>query len=85
VAQASVTGLQPKSPYVLALATRPDGAGPLQPLSSFMTNPAGAAIVNVVGPVRQLVQGDAANQRRYLVIASGAPSAPGPVVQRQTP
>jgi len=38
VAQASVTGLQPKSPYVLALATRPDGASPLEPLSSFMTN-----------------------------------------------
>ena len=47
--------------------------------------PAGAAIVNVVGPVRQLVQGDTPNQRRYLVIVSGAPSALGPVVQRQTP
>jgi hypothetical protein len=40
VLQASVTGLEPMKSYVLALATRPDGGGPLQPLSTFMTNPA---------------------------------------------
>src|SRR5262249_14533160 len=58
VLQASVTGLAPKSAYVLALSTKPDGAGPLQPLQAFVTNPAGAAIVNTVGPVRQVVKPD---------------------------
>lgn len=85
VLQASVTGLSPKSPHVLALATSPDGAGALQPLAAFMTNPAGAAIVNTIGPIRQLVQQDVADQRRYLVIATGTPEAPGAVVQRQAP
>jgi hypothetical protein len=27
------------------------------PLASFVTNPAGAAIVTAIGPIRQLVQG----------------------------
>jgi hypothetical protein len=43
VLEAAVSGLQPKQPYVVALAENPDGAGVLQPLQSFMTNPAGAA------------------------------------------
>ena len=41
VLQASVTGLEPKQPYVLALAGEADGGGELEPLSAFMTNPAG--------------------------------------------
>jgi YVTN family beta-propeller protein len=69
VLEAAVTGLEPKHAYVLALAPRPDGTGPLSPLASFMTNPAGAAIVNAVGPIRQAVQGAANSERRYLVIA----------------
>ncbi len=85
VVQASVTGLQPKSPYVLALSTRQDGSGALQPLAAFTTNPAGSAIVNAVGPIRQLVQSDVPDQRRFLVVARGAAEAPGVVVQRQTP
>jgi YVTN family beta-propeller protein len=85
VVQASAAGLEPKTAYVLALAGRPDGTGPLQPLSGFTTNPAGSAIVNAVGPIRQLVQADAGDMRRYLVIAQGTPQAPGAVVQRQTP
>src|SRR5258705_547539 len=40
VLQASVTGLEPKQKYVLALADRVDRGGPLQPLAAFMTNPA---------------------------------------------
>jgi hypothetical protein len=28
-----------------------DGGGQLQPLAAFMTNPAGAAIVNATGPI----------------------------------
>ena len=49
VLQASVTGLEPKQKYVLALADQSDGSGPLQPLAAFMTNPAGSAIVNAPG------------------------------------
>jgi YVTN family beta-propeller protein len=83
VLQASVTGLAPKQPYVLALATRPDGGGSLEPLSGFMTNPAGAAIVNAVGPIRQIVQTNAQAERRYLVIVSGTAARPGTLVQVQ--
>jgi YVTN family beta-propeller protein len=83
VLQASVTGLAPKQPYVLALAARPDGGGPLEPLSAFTTNPAGAAIVNAVGPIRQIVRGEAQAERRYLVIAPGTADKPGKPVQLQ--
>jgi YVTN family beta-propeller protein len=83
VLQASVTGLAPKQPYVLALAARPDGSGPLEPLSAFMTNPAGSAIVNAVGPIRQIVQSNAKAERRYLVIAPGTADKPGRPVQVQ--
>ncbi|MFG1379180.1 YncE family protein [Xanthobacter autotrophicus] len=84
ILQASVTGLMPKKPYVLALASQPDGKGALEPLSAFMTNPAGSAIVNATGPIRQIVQSNAKAQRRYLVIAEGTSSQPGAVVQYQT-
>ncbi|MFG1343000.1 YncE family protein [Xanthobacter autotrophicus] len=84
ILQASVTGLEPKKPYVLALASQPDGKGALEPLSAFMTNPAGSAIVNAAGPIRQIVQSDAKAARRYLVIAKGTAAQPGAVVQRQT-
>lgn len=84
ILQASVTGLAPKTPYVLALADSKDGSGPLQPLSAFMTNPAGSAIVNATGPIRQIVQSSNDERRRYLVIAEGNAAAPGAVVQRQS-
>ena len=84
VVQASVTGLEPKKPYVLALASRPDGSGALEPLSGFMTNPAGSAIVNAVGPIRQIVQNTTEGERRYLVIAEGTAGATGAIVQQQT-
>jgi YVTN family beta-propeller protein len=83
VLQASVNGLAPKTPYVLALATRPDGKGSLQPLAAFTTNPAGSAIVNASGPIRQIVQNKAKDARRYLVIAEGTPAQTGAVVQIQ--
>jgi YVTN family beta-propeller protein len=83
VLQASATGLEPKHPYVLALSNRPDGSGPLEPLSAFTTNPAGAAIVNAVGPFRQVVQGEGTIQRRYLVIVSGTPAQLGALAQVQ--
>ncbi len=44
----------PKTPYVLALASRADGKGALQPLAVFTTNPAGSAIVDASGPIRQI-------------------------------
>jgi YVTN family beta-propeller protein len=83
VLEASVTGLEPKQPYVLAFAGRADGSGALEPLASFMTNPAGSAIVNAVGPIRQVVRGGADAQRRYLVIAPGSAKKPGKPVQVQ--
>jgi YVTN family beta-propeller protein len=83
VLEASVTGLQPKQPYVLALSGKPDGAGALQPLSPFMTNPAGSAIVNAIGPIRQLVEAGDADQRQYLVIVPGTIDQPGAPMQVQ--
>jgi YVTN family beta-propeller protein len=85
VLQASATGLDPKRPYVLALSRQPDGGGELQPLANFVTNPAGSAIVNAIGPIRQLVQADAAAKdlQRYLVIAPQADGKPGAPVQVQ--
>jgi YVTN family beta-propeller protein len=83
VLQASVTGLAPKQPYVLGLSQQPDGRGTLEPLANFMTNPAGSAIVNATGPIRQVVQGEDRIPRRYLVIAQGSATKPGTVVQIQ--
>ena len=85
VLQAAVTGLEPKKPYVLALASQPDGSGKLEPIASFMTNPSGAAIVNTVGPIRQVVEVSTPETRRYLVIAPGSPEQLGQAVQVQMP
>src|SRR5215813_6439992 len=71
VLEAAVTGLEPGKPYLLAFANEPSGTGVLEPLQGFMTNPAGAAIVNAIGPIRQLVRGENNTQRRYLVIVPG--------------
>jgi YVTN family beta-propeller protein len=83
VLEASVTGLEPGKPYVLALSNEPSGAGALQPLQGFMTNPAGSAIVNAIGPIRQVVRGEDKIQRRYLVIAPGTAGNLGAPVQVQ--
>lgn len=85
VLQAAVTGLEPKKAYVLALANEANGGGALQPLATFMTNPAGAAIVNAVGPIRQLVQDGAPESRKHLVIFAGTPDTPGKPIQTQRP
>lgn len=85
VLEAAVSGLQPKMSYVLALAENQDGTGPLQPLQSFTTNPAGAAIVNAIGPIRQIVEDDVKAQRRYLVIAPINGGTVGAPVQVQVP
>ncbi|MEO8644302.1 YncE family protein [Pseudomonas sp.] len=83
VLQAAVTGLNGKQPYTLALAEKADGSGNLEALASFMTNPAGSAIVNTIGPIRQIVQNDTPAQRRYLVIVPGKPDQFGAVIQVQ--
>ena len=85
VLQAAVTGLTPKQAYVLALATQADGGGSLQPLAAFTTNPAGAAVVAAVGPIRQLVLQDGKTELRYLVVLSGTPAKLGELVQVQVP
>jgi YVTN family beta-propeller protein len=85
VLQVSATGLRPKQSYVLALSDKANGDGVLEPLSAFTTNPAGSAIVNAVGPIRQVVRGEDEIQRRYLVIVSGTPTQLGAIVQVQAP
>jgi YVTN family beta-propeller protein len=83
VLQGSVTGLTAKRAYVLALASSPDGSGSLEPLANFMTNPAGSAIVNAAGPIRQVVTGETTQARRWLVVAESDAGLPGAVVQIQ--
>jgi YVTN family beta-propeller protein len=90
VLQASVTGLQPKQPYVLGLSDAADGSGPIEPLARFMTNPAGSAIVDTIGQIRQIVAPGASaspgatDRRRYLVIAPSVDGSPASAVQVQS-
>jgi YVTN family beta-propeller protein len=87
VLQAAVAGLEPKRSYVLGLADHPDGSGTIEPLATFTTNPAGAAIVNALGQIRQVVApgaSAAADARRYLVIAPQVSGKPGAPVQVQS-
>jgi hypothetical protein len=70
---------------VIALAKNVDGSGELQPLASFIANPAGAAIVNTTGPIRQLVRQDQAVPERYLVVAAGTADSVGVPIQVQRP
>jgi YVTN family beta-propeller protein len=83
VLEAAVTGLEPGKPYVLALSKEPSGADVLQPLQGFTTNPAGSAIVNAIGPIRQVVRGEGEVERRYLLIVSGTEAKLGEPVQVQ--
>ncbi|MDR7154101.1 YVTN family beta-propeller protein [Sphingobium xenophagum] len=84
ILQAAVAGLEPRKPYVLALAHLPDGSGAIEPLASFMTNPAGSAVVNAIGAIGQ-IGGDASGDRpRILVIVPGTTTEYGPPVQVQS-
>jgi YVTN family beta-propeller protein len=85
VLEAAVSGLPPKANYVLAFSDRPDGSGELQALAAFSTNPAGSAIVNAVGPIRQIVRDAAPSLRKYLVVVTGSPEQMGEVLQTQSP
>jgi YVTN family beta-propeller protein len=81
VLQGAVTGLKPKSHYVLGLSDHADGSGKIQPLLDFATNPAGAAIITTVGPIRQVVDAGQKTEKKHLVIAEGTSAAPGAVAQ----
>jgi YVTN family beta-propeller protein len=83
VLQAVVTGLPPKKPFVLALSNDRNGKTAREPLAAFMTNPAGAAIVNAIGPIRQITKADHNELRRYLLIVNGKPGELGEPVQFQ--
>jgi hypothetical protein len=85
IMQAAASGLASKTTYMLALAADPAGSPPLEELAVFTTNPAGAAVVNAVGPIRQLVAPDTPTFRRYLVIAPVKDGKPGEPVQLQRP
>ena len=84
VVQAAVTGLVPGMPYVLGLSEKSDGSGPIEALAAFKANPAGSAIVNTTGPIRQLVEDERPATRRYLVVAPQLASAVGNAVQVQS-
>lgn len=85
VLQAAVSGLEAGKPYLLALTSRADGTGEIEPIARFMTNPAGAQIVNAVGPIRQIVDPASAGsgERRYLTVMSVENEEAGPPVQVQ--
>jgi len=83
VLEAAVTGLEPGKPYVLALSNDPAGGGILESLQAFTTNPAGSAVVNAIGPIRQVVRAEDKNPRRYLVIVPGTADNHGTPVQVQ--
>lgn len=84
VLQAAVAGLEPRKPYVLGLAARRDGSGAIEPLASFTTNPTGSAVVNAVGPIRQVVRDASGDRSRFLVIVPGTTTAYGAPVQVQS-
>jgi YVTN family beta-propeller protein len=85
ILQASATGLTPRHAYQVVLAANRDGSGKVEPLANFATNPSGSAVVNVAGPIRQIVQGNVPGERRWLAIREGTSNAPGPIVQVQQP
>ena len=64
--------LEPGKPYVLALASDATGDGALQSLQGFMTTPAGAAVVNATGPIRQLVRGEDKSPKWHFLEGTGA-------------
>ncbi|RFU49224.1 YncE family protein [Paraburkholderia sp. DHOC27] len=85
VLQAAVTGLKPKQHYTLGLSDAADGSGAIDALAHFVTNPAGSAIVDTIGQIRQIVSPDSteAVKRRYLVIVPDG-DANAAVAQIQT-
>ena len=85
VLEAAVVGLKPATPYMLVLSSDVHGTKNIEPLAQFMTNPAGAQVVNAVGPIRQIVDPSTATpeKRRYLAILSVDNGKPGRPMQLQ--
>ncbi len=83
ILQAAAAGLAPTTNYILALSSTADGAGVIEPLVSFTTNIAGAAIVIAAGPLRRIGAGVGPDVRRYLVIRSMPPDTANANVQLQ--
>jgi YVTN family beta-propeller protein len=84
VLEAAVAGLSPQESYVLGLAQNGDGGGTFEALAEFKSNAAGAAIVNAIGPIRQIVESQANAPRRYIVIRAGSARVPHEVCQVQS-
>jgi YVTN family beta-propeller protein len=83
VLQVAAGGLKPSTQYGLALTAHLPQPTDAELLATFTTNPAGGQIVNAVGPVRQLVKGDADAPRRMLFIAPMDGQKLGAPVQTQ--
>jgi YVTN family beta-propeller protein len=84
VLQAGIAGLEPSKPYMLTLTSNSDGTGHAEPIAQFMTNPAGAQVVNAVGPIRQIVNpSEPREARRYLTIVAVESGKAGRPVQLQ--
>lgn len=71
--QIAAEGLAPKAQYQVYLAESSDApVGRLEPLALLRTNPDGAGIVQVIGPLKVLAPGDAATSaapsRRFLIV-----------------
>ena len=70
--QVAATGLQPGRAYTLWLAASPRAPfGRKEALATFKANPAGAQVVQAVGPLRQVLAGTPGAppaDRRFLVI-----------------
>jgi YVTN family beta-propeller protein len=82
--EAAVTGLQPKQSYQLVLVEQTTSPyGEIQPLETFQTNPAGAAIVTTAGPIKRIVADSTEIQRRYLAIVPFENGNQGEPVQVQ--
>ena len=71
VLEAAVTGSIRESLTCLRFRMSQRALVPWNRCKGFMTNPAGSAIVNAIGPIRQVVRGEDKMRRRYLVIAPG--------------
>lgn len=85
ILEAAVSGLQPGNVYELVLVERPVVPyGEVQSLAQFTANPAGAAIVTTVGPLKQVVVASPDRPpRRYLAIVPLKGGEQGAPVQIQ--
>jgi YVTN family beta-propeller protein len=83
--QIAAAGLSPKSQYQVYLAdSNREPFGKLEPLAVLKTNPDGAGIVQAIGPLKTLANGDpnSAEPKRFLIVTDVNDSSK--VVLRQT-